>query len=64
MAEEAAANDKKAIKQRIRALKKDRDAALEGKDSVALKRVRRRIHRLKRQLRRAPAPPESPPPSA
>ena len=33
----------------------DRDAALEGKDAVALKRVRRRIHRLKRQLRRATA---------
>jgi hypothetical protein len=55
MAEEAAAPDKKAIKERLRGLKKDRDAALESKDAVQLKRVRRRIHRLKRDLRRATA---------
>lgn len=55
MAEEAGAPQKKDLKERIRALKKDRNAALESKDSVQLKRVRRRIHRLKRQLRRANA---------
>ncbi len=55
MAEEAGAPDKKIIKERIRGLKKERDAALESKDSVQLKRVRRRIHRLKRDLRRATA---------
>lgn len=53
MAEEAAASDKRAIRERIRELKRARAAALESKDSVQLKRVRRRLHRLKRQLRRA-----------
>ena len=55
MAEEAGAPDKKTIKEQIRGLKKERDAALESKNSVQLKRVRRRIHRLKRHLRRATA---------
>ena len=55
MTEEARPLDKKSIKERIRGLKKDRDAALESKDSVQLKQVRRRIHRLKRELRRATA---------
>jgi hypothetical protein len=55
MAKDAETADKKTIKEQIRGLKKDRDAALESKDSVQLKRVRRRIHRLKRHLRRATA---------
>lgn len=45
--------DKKAIKSRIRALKEERAAAIAGQDAVALKRARRRIHRLKRKIRRA-----------
>ncbi len=44
--------DKSGIKQRIRALKLQRDEALSKHDSTELKQVRRRIHRLKRQLRR------------
>lgn len=45
--------DKGGIKQQIRALKAQRDEALSKRDSSELKQVRRRIHRLKRQLRRA-----------
>lgn len=45
--------DKRAVKARIRELKAERDAALEAKDSRAVKRARRRIHRLKRKIRRA-----------
>ena len=45
--------DKAAIKVRIRALKGDRAAALEAGDHVQLKRVRRKMHRLKRKIRRA-----------
>jgi hypothetical protein len=45
--------DKKAVKAQIRALKEEREAALEGGDSERLRRVRRRIHRLKRKIRRA-----------
>jgi hypothetical protein len=45
--------DKTAIKNRIRALKGERDAALASHDHVELKRVRRQIHRLKRRIRRA-----------
>ena len=41
------------IKQQIGALKARRDEALEKRDSSKLKLVRRRIHRLKRKLRRA-----------
>lgn len=44
--------DKKAIKSKIRELKVQRDAALAAGDKVALKRVRRSIHRLKGELRR------------
>ena len=55
MAEGTEEGVKRDIKQRIRALKRDRDAALGGGDAVQLKRVRRRIRRLKRRLRRAPA---------
>ncbi len=45
--------DKAAIKARIRELKAQRDEALAAGDSVQLKRVRRKIHRLKRQLHKA-----------
>lgn len=45
--------DKKAIKQRIRELKGEREAAIEAKDTEQVRRVRRKIHRLKHQLRAA-----------
>ncbi len=45
--------DKAAIKTKIRELKTARDAALEAHDHTQLKRVRRKIHRLKRSIRRA-----------
>ncbi len=45
--------DKTSIKQRIRALKAKRDEAIAGHDELALKRVRRQIHRLKRRLHQA-----------
>ena len=45
--------DKARVKARIRELKGERDAALEAKDRVQLKRIRRRIHRLKRQIHKA-----------
>jgi len=45
--------NKTAIKQKIRALKKERDAALEAKDKDKLKNVRREIHHLKIKLRKA-----------
>jgi hypothetical protein len=45
--------DKKSIKLKIQELREKRAAALEAKDSLQLKRVRRRIHRLKRKLRAA-----------
>jgi hypothetical protein len=45
--------DKAAIKSEIRSLKVKRDEALEAKDSVELKRIRRKIHKLKRTLHRA-----------
>lgn len=45
--------DSKAIKARIQELKAERSGALESKDGVALKRVRRKIHKLKHQLRAA-----------
>ena len=41
------------IKQQIRELKKERDAALEAKDKDKLKKTRREIHHLKNKLRRA-----------
>ena len=44
--------DKASMKKRIQALKGQRDAALAVKDATELKRVRRRIHRLKRRIRR------------
>lgn len=45
--------DKASIKRRIRALKKERDAALQAHDSTELKKVRRQIHRLKRRIHKA-----------
>jgi hypothetical protein len=43
--------DKRGIKLKIQELKAKRMAALEAHDPLQLKRVRRRIHRLKRKLR-------------
>ena len=45
--------DKAAIKTRIRELKQRRTGALAAHDHVQLKAVRRRIHRLKRQIHKA-----------
>jgi hypothetical protein len=43
--------DKPAIKQKMRELRKKRDAAVEAHDGDALKGIRRQIHRLNRQIR-------------
>src|SRR2546426_9511138 len=45
--------DKAAIKSRIRELKQRRTSALAAHDHAQLKAVRRRIHRLKRQIHKA-----------
>jgi hypothetical protein len=45
--------DKAAVKTRIKEWKKKRDAAIEAHDHVQLKRTRRSIHRLKRQIHKA-----------
>ena len=45
--------DKESVKARIRELKKERNALIEAKDGVKLRRVRRRIRGLKRKLRKA-----------
>lgn len=45
--------DKAAYKARIRQLKVKRDEAVKGGDHARLRRVRRRIHRLKRRIRQA-----------
>jgi hypothetical protein len=45
--------DKAAIKGRIKELKKKRDAAIEAHNHTELKRARRSIHRLKRQIHKA-----------
>ena len=45
--------DKAAIKSRIKALKVKRSEALSAHDHAALKRTRRSIHRLKRQIHKA-----------
>jgi DNA-binding IclR family transcriptional regulator len=42
--------DKSAIKNRIRILKQRRDTAITAHDRAQLKKVRRSIHRLKRQI--------------
>ena len=44
--------DKPALKAKIRALKKDRDAAIEAGDHQKLKAIRRQIHGLNRQIRK------------
>src|SRR5207247_1170755 len=48
--------DKPAIKAKMRELRTQRAAALEAHDSLALKSVRRQIHRLNRQIRAHVAP--------
>jgi DNA-binding IclR family transcriptional regulator len=45
--------DKAAVKSRIKDWKKKRDAALAAHDHAQLKRTRRSIHRLKRQINKA-----------
>jgi len=45
--------DKKAVKDEIRELKTQRDAAIDAKDRVQLKRIRRKIHQRKHRLRAA-----------
>jgi imidazoleglycerol phosphate dehydratase HisB len=45
--------DKTAIKAKIKALKSKRNEAIEAHDRKQLKAVRRRIHRLKRQIHKA-----------
>ena len=45
--------DKASIKAKIQELKTQRDEVLASGDSVQLKRIRRRIHRLKRNMRRS-----------
>jgi hypothetical protein len=45
--------DKMSLKQRIRALKQQRDAALAAHDAGQLGAVRRHIHSLKRQMHKA-----------
>ena len=45
--------DKAAIKSRIKALKAKRDEAITAHDYAALKKARRSIHRLKRQIHKA-----------
>jgi DNA-binding IclR family transcriptional regulator len=44
--------DKLALKARIRALKKDRDAAIEAGDQAKLRAVRQHIHGLNRQIKK------------
>ncbi|HSL22903.1 MAG TPA: hypothetical protein VK886_15330 [Vicinamibacterales bacterium] len=43
--------DKAAIKAQMRALKKERNEAIEARDSERLHAIRRRIHRLNHQIR-------------
>jgi rubrerythrin len=45
--------DKAKIKSQMKALKKERDAALESHDHAQLKTVRRKLHELRRTLRTA-----------
>jgi hypothetical protein len=45
--------DKAAIKAQIRELKAKRDEALKAHDHAGLKAARRRIHRLKRKIRKS-----------
>ena len=50
---EALGIDKAPIKAKIRELKADRQAAIDAKDKAQLRTIRREIHLLKRQIRRA-----------
>jgi hypothetical protein len=43
--------DKPAVKQKMRELRKKRDAAIEAHDGEELKSIRRQIHQLNRQIR-------------
>ena len=43
--------DKPAIKAQLRELKRQREAAMEARDAEALRVVRRKMHRLNRQIR-------------
>ena len=45
--------DKVAVKKQLHALKADRDQALGAHDSKLLKQIRRKMHRLKRQINKA-----------
>lgn len=45
--------NKSQIKAQIQELKSERNAALDAKDHTQLKIIRRKIHRLKRKIRRA-----------
>ena len=49
---DAAGIDKAAIKAKMRALKKDRDAAIAAGDHETLKAVRRSMHGLNRQIKK------------
>jgi len=51
--QEAAGINKPEVKAQIKQFKKKRDEALAAHDYTELKRVRREIHRLNRQIRRA-----------
>jgi cysteinyl-tRNA synthetase len=48
-----ASKNKTEVKAKIRALKKDRDAAEKSKDYKKLESIRGEIHKLKRQLRKS-----------
>jgi hypothetical protein len=48
---EAVGIDKPAMKSKIRELKGKRDEAIKAGDHAGLRRVRRRVHRLKRRIR-------------
>jgi hypothetical protein len=50
---EAVGVDRGAIKAKIRQLKSLRDEAIKSGDHARVRRVRRRVHRLKRRIRRA-----------
>ncbi|HLF14906.1 MAG TPA: hypothetical protein VI932_08480 [Bacteroidota bacterium] len=45
--------DKTKVKQEIRALKRERDSALAGKDGAKVREIREKIHHLKRLLRKS-----------
>jgi hypothetical protein len=48
-----AGEDKAGIKAKMKILKVKRNEALEGRDHAGLKKIRRELHGLRRQLRRA-----------